>query len=531
MSEHIRIGPKVPRNQYIADGVLTSFDFTFPVMKETDLEVWLNDTRQEAGYNLSGLGQDDGGNVVFETAPPQGHVVTLRRWLEIARMSDFSEGGVLRAKTLNDELDRQTAALQQISHDLGNTVQRQVTAIAQGPLYLPEPEAGKVFRWKQDLSGFENSAYDPDVIATEAAQSAQSAEQDALLVQQTRDQVVVLEQQAQVSAQLAQSCAGVETRRLVVGVDIVSGATSFVLQGCSVPEKSFIKICKDGLHLHGSAYEIAVQGVDILVTLVDAISPHDQELECRWGVYQQSLPAQSVGAQQVQDGVLGPEKLAESYARLNPDGSLITQGAAVFKHSVDVQSAVAARLRLNNSAGQPWQFSSFTDGSLYLGCNGVADYLKIDAGGNLIAPSLTLGNGLNYAAAKTLDDYETGTFLPVVTFGGANAGLTYITQEGWYIKIGDFVSCCLRVRMGNKGTSTGVARVENLPFVSKQSFGARGGAVLPYWMGINGTPVSPAFLVEDAANTGDFYCGGRRLTEADFVDGADFAATVQYQVF
>ena len=48
--------------------------------------------------------------------------MSLRRELVVARTSDFQENGVLRARTLNDELDYQVAALQEVKESVGSAL-------------------------------------------------------------------------------------------------------------------------------------------------------------------------------------------------------------------------------------------------------------------------------------------------------------------------------------------------------------------------------------------------------------------------
>lgn len=121
-TDHIRIGDVAPRVQYAADGVQTGFVYPFPIFAADDLGVWLDDERRTAGFTVAGAGDDAGGTVTFETAPPAGVRVTLLRDLVIARTTDFQEGGAFRARTLNDELDYQTAALQQLDVDRARTL-------------------------------------------------------------------------------------------------------------------------------------------------------------------------------------------------------------------------------------------------------------------------------------------------------------------------------------------------------------------------------------------------------------------------
>ncbi|MFC7541856.1 glycosyl hydrolase family 28-related protein [Siccirubricoccus deserti] len=122
MDEHIRIGDVAPRVQYLADGVQISFTYPFPIFTETDLEVRLDGLLQASGYLVSGAGQSSGGSVEFLQPPASGIRVTLRRNLVVARTTDFQENGILRARTLNDELDYQVAALQEVKEEIGSAL-------------------------------------------------------------------------------------------------------------------------------------------------------------------------------------------------------------------------------------------------------------------------------------------------------------------------------------------------------------------------------------------------------------------------
>lgn len=68
------------------------------------------------------------------------------------------------------------------------------------------------------------------------------------------------------------------------------------------------------------------------------------------------------------------------------------------------------------------------------------------------------------AGANILDDYEEGTFTPILNFGGATTGITYTTQTGFYTKIGNLVHIDVRMVLSNKGSAVGAATVTNMPF-------------------------------------------------------------------
>jgi hypothetical protein len=136
MQDHIRIGDVAPRVQYVADGARTAFPFPFPVFQPADLDIRVGSVPLAGGFAVSGAGRSEGGTVTLATPPPAGTTVTLRRRLRVERTSDFQDNGVLRARTLNDELDRLTAALQERTEDLAGTL-RQDPAEVGGRLTLP----------------------------------------------------------------------------------------------------------------------------------------------------------------------------------------------------------------------------------------------------------------------------------------------------------------------------------------------------------------------------------------------------------
>ena len=124
------------------------------------------------------------------------------------------------------------------------------------------------------------------------------------------------------------------------------------------------------------------------------------------------------------------------------------------------------------------------------GAGGVA--LSGDTSGNLTIQSagtnvatFTTGGNLNFAVsnaginfnnsgavgAATLNDYESGTWTPVLTFGGNSVGITYSTRTGLYTKIGNIVTVAMEIQLTNKGSSSGSIWVTGLPFPYKSSIG------------------------------------------------------------
>ncbi len=124
MADHIQIGDIAPRIHYAGDGATVAFTYPFPIFQNEDIAVYVDGTLQTltTQYSVSGAGESAGGTVTFVAAPEDGAAVALVRELTIRRVSDFQASGEFRAKVINDELDFQIAALQQLADDIERSV-------------------------------------------------------------------------------------------------------------------------------------------------------------------------------------------------------------------------------------------------------------------------------------------------------------------------------------------------------------------------------------------------------------------------
>ena len=68
------------------------------------------------------------------------------------------------------------------------------------------------------------------------------------------------------------------------------------------------------------------------------------------------------------------------------------------------------------------------------------------------------------ANVNTLDDYEEGTWTPILKFGGASVGITYSVQSGRYTKIGNLVYVEISMALTSKGISNGIVSITGLPY-------------------------------------------------------------------
>jgi hypothetical protein len=87
---------------------------------------------------------------------------------------------------------------------------------------------------------------------------------------------------------------------------------------------------------------------------------------------------------------------------------------------------------------------------------------------NLLVGQITFPAAQNASSnVNTLDDYEEGTWTPVLGGSGGTSGQTYATQLGTYVKIGKLVTVTFYIVLTNKGTITTTAQISGLPFANE----------------------------------------------------------------
>lgn len=141
MQQHITIPNVARRIQYVADGGVGPLIIPFPWFDDADIMVYAGDVQQQLGvdYVLAGAGQSSGGSLTWEAGrqPVSGTTVTIASRLAIQRVTDLQQSGVVRAKDLNDDLDRITVALQDIAAAAAMALRMKITDTA-GGLEIPE---------------------------------------------------------------------------------------------------------------------------------------------------------------------------------------------------------------------------------------------------------------------------------------------------------------------------------------------------------------------------------------------------------
>ena len=151
-------------------------------------------------------------------------------------------------------------------------------------------------------------------------------------------------------------------------------------------------------------------------------------------------------------------------------------------------------------------------------------------GGQLQFPATQIASG----DGNCLDDYEEGTWTPVIQFGGGSTGMTFIDQTGNYTKIGNMVFAHGSVVFSNKGSSTGSATI-SLPFTSKSGppySGPRSGGYIGQHIYFSGVTNGVTFMVDHSSSVAGIYQGNNatNLTSSNFTnDTAMYGFCIVYQ--
>jgi hypothetical protein len=156
--------------------------------------------------------------------------------------------------------------------------------------------------------------------------------------------------------------------------------------------------------------------------------------------------------------------------------------------------------------------------------------VKSDGVFDLVSGQLKFPATQNASAdANTLDDYKEGLFTPTINFGGGSTGIVYGDQNGYYTKVGRLIFCKGRVRTTLKGSSTGTATLEGLPYsvahivsqaVSSINSGLTG---LNSMLGGYGTGTQIVLTHSNGSGTGTI-----AITDTEFTDTVDIYFSITY---
>jgi len=122
----ITISDTEPRVQYTATSGQTSFSVPFEFFTVSDIKVFNGNTQlsfnaspsSASQYSVTGAAVSGGGSITLGGGATLNDVITIFRDLAVARSTDFPTSGAFQIDSLNTELDKIIAMIQQVERDL-----------------------------------------------------------------------------------------------------------------------------------------------------------------------------------------------------------------------------------------------------------------------------------------------------------------------------------------------------------------------------------------------------------------------------
>lgn len=124
----------------------------------------------------------------------------------------------------------------------------------------------------------------------------------------------------------------------------------------------------------------------------------------------------------------------------------------------------------------------------------------------------------------------TGSWTPVIAFGGASVGVTYSVQVGRYIRQGNVVTASCHITLTNNGSSTGSATITGLTFTAKNTTNYHQAAATGLALGTPTGKVITAFIAPNTTALSLVDVTNNALaTEADIPDTCELIMTITYE--
>ena len=129
------------RIQYTADGIVDTFAYNFKIFTNSDLTVVLTSTNDvdttqilDTDYAVNGAGDNEGGSIVFNSAPTDEYIVTIHRVMPLTQTVDYVENDAFPAASHENALDKLTFTTQQQQDELN----RSITVPATDPIGITD---------------------------------------------------------------------------------------------------------------------------------------------------------------------------------------------------------------------------------------------------------------------------------------------------------------------------------------------------------------------------------------------------------
>jgi len=144
------------KNSYSGNGTLDTFNYTFKIFANTDIQVIIRDANATetvktltTHYTVTGAGNANGGTIVFTSGniPTNTETVVLRRALPQTQSIDYIANDAFPAESHEEGLDRSMMAIQQLQEEVNRSIKLSRTNTMNSTEFAigSTDRAGKIF--------------------------------------------------------------------------------------------------------------------------------------------------------------------------------------------------------------------------------------------------------------------------------------------------------------------------------------------------------------------------------------------------
>lgn len=392
------------KDSYSGNGSTTVFAYTFKIFDDDDITVILrttatgNETVQTktTDYSVSGVGDANGGNITFVTAPPATETVVLLRSTAQTQLTDYTPNDPFPAEAHEDALDKLTFITQDIQEELSRSLKvSQTNSIATATFTAtPAARANKVLSF--DSNGDLLAAQELGTFrGTDATVTTASYDERDLVKSTTAAQLdnVYIALQASPSGTLLTN-----TTYWALVVDAVSAATSAAAAASSASAAAADAIL--------TAADVVSTNADVVLTNADVVTTNQNVIDAQ--AAQAAAEAASDDFTDRYYGAHASDSDAQTY--ITGQGLTVDTGDLYFNTTSDLIKVYDGSIWANVASGATLS-AVVDDGTPQLGGN-------LDMNGNDI---VTTSNG-------TIDLAPNGTGTVVVR-GNTNSGAIVFNCE------------------------------------------------------------------------------------------------------
>ena len=154
----------ISRMEYTGNGSTTVFAYSFKIIADSDLKVYLVTAATGAKvlktltthYSVSNAGVNSGGNVTMVTAPSAAEELVIERQVPQTQSVDYIENDAFSANTHEGALDKLAMGIQDNFRDLGRSLSLDKETASSVSAVLPVPAANSFVGWNSSADALIN---------------------------------------------------------------------------------------------------------------------------------------------------------------------------------------------------------------------------------------------------------------------------------------------------------------------------------------------------------------------------------------